>query len=76
MGYENRLGLLHDLEILLEAAEGYVQKRLRILKVVEIVCAFEINSLKNNTKIFKGRKFRMQRILRINKIEFKIIHMI
>jgi hypothetical protein len=31
------MGLLSDLQELLEAAEGYVQKRLRILKIVEIV---------------------------------------
>jgi len=37
MGYQNSLGLLHDLEILLDAAEGYVQKLLRVLKIVEIV---------------------------------------
>ena len=37
MGYVNSLGLLHDLEILLDVAEGYVQKLLRVLKIVEIV---------------------------------------
>ena len=37
MGFQNSLGLLSDLQELLGAAEGYVQKRLRILKIVEIV---------------------------------------
>jgi hypothetical protein len=37
MGFQNSLGLLSDLQALRDAAEGYVQKSLRILKIVEIV---------------------------------------